>query len=503
MPEDKGQDQEMSVQRKAAEMLLDKAREELERGRHEQAIGFARDALQEDPSHLQIRHWLARLYEDNDELVRASREYQEIIHADGEDQDAWAGLRRVDGPAVERLTRLQDIAEDPFLHKRQDDIDDDLFTTIGDEEDEEEDEEEYEEAPDLSDAEELPLEAIAPASEAQEEDEELSLDPAEETADEAPQLSADEPELTLDEPEVGAEQPTVAEEDAAQEEAAPSPTAVPQGPPWVHEQEAEFRQRLLARPNISPILQTLEDMTQDVDAWEPVVNKCVHMDRERHAGVAQTFDQLSEFFGVECPQLFMAAERRMVPSFFGHDPLSVSVTTGMLSAYTEVELRFAVGRVLAHLVIEDRDCPNVRITILQRTPTSATDVEEALVALLDRKCAGWDIGVPREEMIMTRKIAHAWEQRVVLSCDRGGLLACGDFDAACLAIAKATARTADEAEKMTLDEFVAEYRDQDPRQLAAIDEKQCPLRSGPYSAYRILMLKWWAGTEQYAQLSGA
>ncbi len=442
MPEDNGQDQEMSVARKAAEMLMGKAREELDHRHHRHAIELAREALEEDPSHLQVRHWIARIYEDTDELVRASREYQEIIRANAEDEDAWEGLRRVDGPTAERLSRLHGVAEDPFLARREGADDDDLFTAIGDEEDEE-DEEEYEEAP--------------------------------------------------DEPEV-----------AAEEEPAPSPAAAPQGPPWAHEQEAEFRQRLLARDNISTILQALEDMRPDADAWEPVFGKCVHMDSERHAGVKQTFNELSEFFGVESPELFMSAERRMVPSFFGHDPLVVSITTGMLSAYnTEVEFRFAVARILADLVIEDLDCQNVRITVLQRTPTGATDVEEALAALLDRKCAGWDIGVPREEMIMTRKLAHAWEQRVVLSCDRAGLLACGDLDAACLAIAKATVRTADLAEEMTLDEFVAEYRDQDPRQLAAIDEKQCPLRSGPYSAYRILMLKWWAGTQQYAQLSGA
>ncbi len=460
MPEDNGQDQEMSVARKAAEMLMEKAHDELDHRHHRQAIELAREALEEDPSHLQVRHWIAKVYEDTDELLRASREYQEIIRANAEDEDAWEGLRRVDAPAAERLSRLHGVAAAPFLASREGaDDDDDLFTAIGDEEDEE-DEEEYEEAP---------------------------------------QVSADEPELTLDEPVPSLDEPEL----AAEEEPAPSPAAAPQGPPWAHEQEAEFRQRLLARDNISTILKALDDMRPDADAWEPVFGKCVHMDSERHAGVKATFNELSEFFGIESPELFMSAERRMVPNLFGHDPQSVAITTGMLSAYTEVEFRFAVAHILAHLVIEDPDSQNVRIAVLQRTPTGATDLEEALAALLDRQCAGWDIGVPREEMIMTRKIAHAWEQRVVLSCDRAGLLACGDLDAACLAIAKATARTADMAEEMTLDEFVAEYRDQDPRQLAAIDEKQCPLRSGPYSAYRILMLKWWAGTQQYAQLSGA
>jgi tetratricopeptide (TPR) repeat protein len=479
MPEDNGQDQELSAERKAAEMLMQQAREQLEHRHHAQAIELAREALQADPSHLQIRHFIAKLYEDTDQVVRASREYQEIITANNKDQEAWEALRRIDPPAAERLTRLQEVAEDPFMSKAKKDIGDDFFTSIGDDDDEEE---EYEEAPGVSAA------------------DELSLEPTEEAADVVSELSADASEPTFDEPELSLDEPEI----AAEEEAAPLAAAAPQGPPWVHEQEAEFRRRLLDRPNVSMIVKTLDDMREDMDAWEPVFNECVHMDRERNITTRELFEELSEFFGVECPQLFLAAERRMIPSLFNHDPLSLAVTTGMLSAYnTEEEQRFAFGRTLAHLAMDACDCINVSITVLQRIPTGATDVEEAIAALLDRKAAGWDIGVPREELITTRKIAHAWEQRAVLSCDRAGLLACGDLDAACLAIAKATARTSDLAEKMTFEEFVADYRDEMPRQLAAIDEKQCPLRSGHYSAYRILMLKWWAGTDQYAQLRGA
>ena len=67
----------------------------------------------------------------------------------------------------------------------------------------------------------------------------------------------------------------------------------------------------------------------------------------------------------------------------------------------------------------------------------------------------------------------------------------------------ATARDSDIAATLSLADFMAQYDGKDPRQLAAIDPKECPLRNGPYGAYRILMLKWWARSDQYQQLAGA
>ncbi len=450
MPQDNGLDEEMSVERKTAEMSLDKAKEELARGRHDDAIEHAREALRQDSTHLDVHRWLAQLYEDMDELVRSSREYQELIAANSDDEQAWEGLRRVDKDADERLERLHDIAPDPFVAEREHAVDDDMFGAIGEDEEEEE-EEEYEETQ---------ADAVLEA-------------PEDET------------------------------EELAQEIEAEPATAPPTGQvPWAFEQDYEFRQRLMARPGISEVANSFADMADDYDAWETALAGCAHLDRQRHSEAAELIEELTEFFGVPAPELFMAPERRMIPTVVGGDPVRIAITTGMLNALSPAGLRFAIGRLIAHLVLEDLMYQHIVIVVLQRSPVSVTDCEEALSDLLVRTALGWDVGVSRDELELTRKIAHAWHQRAVLSADRGGLLACRDLEAASLAIAQGTARDSDKAAEMALDDFIAEYKDQAPQQLSAIDQKEDPLRSGAYSAYRILMLRWWADSDEYRQLSG-
>ncbi len=444
MAEDNGMDQEMSVERKAAEMSLRKAKEELGRGHRDVAIEHAREALREDPTHLGVRRWLAELYEKMDEPVRASREYQELIHVNADDEEAWEGLRRVDPAGAERLERLHDVAPDPFVARREQAAADDIFGAIGEDEEEEE---EYEEE-----------EAGAVAE-------------------------VEEPEAEAEEPEPQTAPPT-------------------QQIAWAFDQDYEFRQRLMGRPGIAEMAESFGDMADDYDAWETALVGCAHLDRERHAGADELVNELAGFFGVEPPEMFIAAERRMTPVMLGGEGPMVAITTGMLSALSEAGLRFAIGRLMAHLALQTVIYQHITIAVLQRSLMSATDCEEALTDLLVRTAGGWDVGVSREELQLTRKIAHAWQQRAELSVDRGGLLACQDLEAAALAIAQGTARDSDKAAEMVLEDFIAQYRGQEAGQLAAIEPKECPLRSGAYAAYRILMLKWWAASDQYKQLSG-
>jgi len=465
MADDDGLDGEMSIERKAAELAFAKAREELQRGHTPQAIDLARDALMEDPTHLDVRRWLAQLYEGMEETTRASRELQELIHANREDEEAWEALRRVDQAAAARLERLHDIAPDPFVATRKP-VTDDIFGDMGTDEEEEEEEELA-----TGDTEGMELEAVGVESE-QAEDE-------------------------------GVEVSEVAEEAVpeAAEEAPPAPTEAQV--PWAFEQDYEFRRRLMARGGVASIVEKLNDMADDYDAWETALVGCAHLDKERWGHVHELAEELSGFFGVQPPVLFMAPERRMMPAVIGGDPVMMALTTGMINALSEVGLRFMMGRLMAYIALSDIVYHHITTIVLQRTPTSMTDVEEALTDLLVRTTLGWDVGVSREDAIKTGKIAHAWQQRAVLSADRAGLLACKDLDAACLVIAQGTARDSDKAAQMKLADFVAEYKGQDPRQLAATSEKEDPLRSSRYGAYRILMLRWWAATDQYGQLVNA
>lgn len=444
MPEDIGFDEDLPVERKAAELSLRKAREAASRGRVEEAVQHATDALENDPAYLEVRRFLGELYEGADENARASREYQAIIQSDRDDESAWEALRRVDPTGAERLERLHDIAPDPFVGTRQP-VNSNMLSDIG--ANDEENEEEYDE-------DESQSETVSTA--------------------EPPAVQQTSPDGEID--------ARVA---------------------WAFEQDYEFRHHLLARPGISDMVEKLQDMSMDYDAWERALVSCAHLDKERWAQEYEVTAEIVEFFGIEHPSLYFAPERRMIPTIIGGDPTMVAITAGMINALPDATLHFVLGRTMAHLALHDQLCRQVATVCLQRSPASQTDVEEALTDLLVTTTLGWDVGVSRDEMIMTRKVAHAWDQRAALSADRGGLLACGDIDAACLAIARGTARDSDIAATLSLAEFMAQYDGKDPRQLAAIDPKECPLRNGPYGAYRILMLKWWARSDQYQQLAGA
>lgn len=121
---------------------------------------------------------------------------------------------------------------------------------------------------------------------------------------------------------------------------------------------------------------------------------------------------------------------------------------------------------------------------------------ETLRSLLHELMAPHENSIKKEEREHLAKIAHAWQQRATLSADRAGWLCCGDLERACLAIAKASSRTLDEAAKMTLSGFLEQFKGADPAKLAAIPPKELPDRSAPYAAYRIQMLRWWASTPQ-------
>lgn len=443
MPEDIGFDEDLPVERKAAELSLRKAQEAASRGRVEEAVQHATEALESDPTHLEAHRFLGELYEDADENARASREYQAIIHSDSDDESAWEALRRVDPAGAERLERLHDIAPDPFVGTRQP-VNSSMLSDIGAND---ENDEEYEEDESQSET-----------------------------------VSTDEPTAVQQTSPDGEADARVA---------------------WAFEQDYEFRRHLLARPGISDMVEKLQDMSMDYDAWDRALVSCAHLDKERWAQEYEVTAEIVEFFGIESPSLYFAPERRMIPTIIGGDPTMVAITAGMINALPDTALHFVLGRTMAHLALHDQLCRQVAIVCLQRSPASQTDVEEALTDLLVTTTLGWDVGVSRDEMIMTRKVAHAWDQRAALSADRGGLLVCGDLEAACLAIARGTARDSDMAATLSLADFMAQYDGKDPRQLAAIDPKECPLRNGPYGAYRILMLRWWARSDQYQQLAGA
>lgn len=509
----------LSPQRKAALRQFEEAKKKARKGALQEAINTALDALDEDPSCTEIDRWIAQTLIDAGENARASRRLQDIVTENPDNDEAWEMLREIDPKAADKVERLQGIAPDPFVARRQRQSEEsDLFEDIGDFDDDEqfaEVEEEYmldyPEEERTGEAEETiagpdQLEGVEIKDQQDLREEELTSEPTSEPEDvileEEAQFGQTEGVQPGDVPEGVVPEPSEQQPPQSEpEEEASAAHGIGEPVPWAFEQEYEFRQRLLNAAGVADILEALDDMEDDFGAWDQVLVSCAHMNKDRHKQVYGAFEDAADFFGVEMPDVFLAPERRVCPIVVRANPAAVTITTGVMKAFEELEVRFIAGRLIAHLALDDHEFDHVVTVVLQRTPATITDIEQARLDVLGDYATGWDIGINREQRQRTEKIAHAWHLRNQLSADRGGLLFAGDLKAACHAIAKSTCRSGEDALELDYSDFVSQFEGMDPRELAEIDIKQDPMRSPQYGAYRILMLKWWAQTDQYKALA--
>lgn len=305
-------------------------------------------------------------------------------------------------------------------------------------------------------------------------------------------------------PEMGGEESAESkpdQEDEDDEESTAHGTGEPV--PWAFEQEYEFRERLLSAPGVADIRQALDRMEAEFGAWDDILVSCAHLDGERYDQIYRLFEEAVEFFDVPMPEIYIDPERPVCPIVVRANPGAVTVTTGVTKAFEDPELRFVVGRLIAHLALEDHEYEHIVTVVLQRTPATITNVEQARLEVLGDYAAGWDAGLSLQQRQQTEKMAHAWDVRNELSVDRGALLFSGKPKTACHAIAKATCRDGESAADLEYSEFISEFEGMNPDELAKIDTDQDPMRSAQYGAYRILMLKWWAQSEQYQTLAEA
>jgi tetratricopeptide (TPR) repeat protein len=461
----------MSPERTRAYYRLHEAEQQAAKGHLKEAIGIARDALEHDPTYLEVRHWIAQQYEKAGEPRKAAVEYQEIIHASRDDEEAWQHLRRLDPAAADRLDRLHNIAPDPFVMQRAgsdlgDDLDD--LTGLADESSDGPAEEPF-----------YPIH-----------------DPAAGETDSLAEISGTDAVQPL----VGGAEVAVPAAEAEPQGAAAAPAAA--GPPaWLYEEDLQYRDRLAQDAFVSGVLPRVVDFWEDTGAWDRSITGLAHLDKRRHEVVYLVFKTAAELFGTEPWELFFSPERRMVPSILRGGPAVVSVTTGMMNTMKPPELQFVAGRLTAHLLAGHVSFLQVVTLVLERTPRSITDVETDIMELLRRKHSGV-LGLHRDERKQLGAVCHAWQMRAELSADRGGLICCRDLEAACNAIAKGCCLDSNAAELATWQALREKLKGQDLNQLIAIPTKEDPVRNEGYGFYRIRMLRWWAGTDQGQQLLG-
>jgi hypothetical protein len=464
---------DVSPERTRAYYKFREAEQQAAKHHEEQALQLAHDALDIDPTFKEVRFWIAELYQRQDKPRKASLVYQEILHQDRDDQQAWAALRALDPDAAGRLERLHDIAPDPFVASRTgaavtDDLDD--LAGLADEFVTEEVEEE------LLMAHEVAVD---------------DLDDLADTGGVKAMLEAEVGSITGVQPAHADGAATAGDDMGADDDA----VAPPPGPPdWLYEEDLKYRDKMATHPIYAKLLPNVVDFWRDDDKWDTAISGSVHFDPQRHPGVVEVCREVEARLGAPAWNLYVCPERRMVSCITRGNPPTLSLTTGCLNTLSHDELAFMIGRFTTMVAAGHVPFIQMAMLTLERSPRTITDVEIDMLDLLKDSHAGWDAGVHREDRMKLGQLCHAWQQRAELSADRGGLISCGNLDVACTAIARLTAPDANAAKTTTAQTLADKFAGQDVGQLAAIPPKEDPARNEGYALYRIKMLRWWAKT---------
>jgi len=458
----------MSPERTRAFYKFKEAEQQAAKHHYDQALNHAHDALDIDPTFLEVRHWIAELYRKQDQVRKASMVYQEIIHQNRDDQKAWAALRQLEPAAADRLERLHDIAPDPFVVARTTAVSDDLedLAAFGDE-----------------------AAAAAP--------EEEPVHAQDIGMDDMADVAATGGVLAPLEAEVGS---IVGVQPAAAAAVEPAPD----GPPsdWLYEEDLKYRDKMARHPIYAKLLPLIVEFWRDDKQWDVAISGSVHLDAHRHPEIVEVCREVEQRMGTPKWQLYVCPERRMVSCITRGDPPTLSLTTGCMNHLSRPDQVFMVGRFTTMLLAGHLPFLEMVMMTLERTSRTITDVEIDMLEMLKEHHAGWDAGVHRDDRMKLSQLCHAWQQRAELSGDRGGLICCRDLTVACDAIAKLTAADSTAAEKASAHALAEKFAGQDAAQLAVVPLKEDPIRSEGYALYRIKMLRWWAKTPAAQALWG-
>lgn len=430
----------MSAEHEQAAVKFAQAQEAYGKRHLAQALQLAQEALDIDNRYKEVHHWLAERYLEIDEPKKASREYQDLLRVDHDDQKAWEGLQQVDPVSAERMKRLSTIGPDPFVSPRRRAGDTEQFKSLDS------------------------LEA---------EGEQLAT--GEETSGDVNEMG----QVT---------------EAAAEAELGVAP------PPWEFEQDRQYLQRWIAEPTVAMMISTIRQLWAEPEVFEATLTMCAHATERLHAQIFAAAGRAGQCLGVELPDLYILPERTMHSILVKDKPAILAVATRLLRVMDEPQLAFVMGRELGYLRSGYLAALQAVEIITGRKPRMPGDCADTLRETLIGQLGPWEADLDIQAHSRLQKLGHAWQQRAELSADRAGLLCCPDVQTAATAIAKTTADDADQAERVTLEQFLGQFEGQQPQQLAAIPVAEAPRKSPAYGAYRIQMLQWWATTAECSAL---
>ena len=244
---------------------------------------------------------------------------------------------------------------------------------------------------------------------------------------------------------------------------------------------------LRAVPGVSDVLKTLNSLFNERAERLMAVASHVRVGPSQYPVLDKLRVESAEVLDLpRVPQLYVARDPRALAQTRGIDEPFIVLSTGLVEALDTEALRFVIGHEMGHVLSGHA----VLLTLLDRL----------------RRLQGSVAWVPLGVLGLRAVIAalHEWQRKSELSCDRAGLLAGQDAQAALRAHLYLAGAT--DLSQIDIPAFLAqakEYEEVDDIRDSVIKLLAVEPQTHPFAAVRATQLQRWAASEEYrAILSG-
>ncbi len=433
---------EVSRTRADAENHFQRAQQHAQKGRWDRAIEAARLALESDPDWDEVRYWLADVYVQQGDKRRAAHQYEQLLHRHPKDEGILKRIQAIDPMTATKLRRLADIAPDPFVAQVS--------------------------AEDLADLDEIDQRVPPP------ELQEVGVPGA--------QAAAPVTDWAV-------------LESGAEEEMVTAPPSLP-AETYAYQDDLKLREQFMALPGAARALERRNALWADDARLGELTAQCQPLNATQQTSFAGAVAYAAQTLGLGVPNVLTMEDEGLCPVIAGCEMSHLIVPTGLLRTVSPSEQYFVAGHWLAHVAAGHHPLWELSLAYLPRPRPSQLLQGGLYDALHAGMGSAAELGSEGEVATLLRTL-HAWSLRAELTADRGGLVCCQNTDDACLSIARLTCPTAAEAASLGLAQFYAKFAGQDIAGLAAISAEQSPESNEAYAYYRLTMLCWWAGREEY------
>ncbi|MBM3268630.1 MAG: M48 family metallopeptidase [Candidatus Sericytochromatia bacterium] len=191
---------------------------------------------------------------------------------------------------------------------------------------------------------------------------------------------------------------------------------------------------------------------------------------------------------LEAPTVFVAESPFMNAYTIGVERPFVVLNSRLVQLLTEEELYAVVAHELGHI-----KCGHVLYgTMAKFLAMFAEGIAAATLGLGGLVSLGLQVAIAN------------WYQKAELSCDRAGLIACGDPDISTSALLKLSGATAASSLQISTDEFLAQAEEYDKMDRDGLDKFYKLVmtvgRSHPYTAVRAREIRAWSASDEYRRI---